>query len=213
VTILTSPSEITRAPDDGHPELASVIRMIAAGEHSVMTRLYDLTNHLIYGFVIRILRDAPAAEEVLLDIYLQVWKQASRYDDTRGSPLAWMLTIARSRAIDRLRAERQEQRNLEPLAESVALTASIAPEQNEPFAEVRASICSALSVLPAAQRRAIEMAFYEGFTHNEISRALEQPLGTVKSNIRRGMIHLRKIIDPAYHNFSEGRLATAERIG
>ena len=211
--MLTSPSEITRTSDGCNPELVSVIRMIAAGEQSVMTRLYDLTNHLVYGFVIRILRDAPAAEEVLLDIYLQVWKQASRYDETRGSPLAWMLTIARSRAIDRLRVERQEQRNLEPLAEAVALTANVTDEPNEPVAEVRASICSALSALPAAQRKAIEMAYYEGFTHNEISHALEQPVGTVKSNIRRGMIHLRKLINPAHHNFSEGRLATAERVG
>lgn len=196
--MLTSPGELRRASPHCNQELASLIRMLAAREQSVMTQLYDLTNHLLYGFILRILRDASAAEEVLLDIYMQVWRQASRYDDTRGSPLAWMMTIARSRALDRLRVERQEHHLREPLEEAVQLTAHGTDEQNLPVAEIRQAIGEALSALSPAQRQAIELAYYDGLTHSEISHALEQPVGTVKSNIRRGMIRLRETINPDY---------------
>src|SRR3712207_40055 len=96
-------------PDTRRDEQAALIRSVAGGDQRALAALYDSTSRLVYGLVLRILGDAGAAEEVLLDVYTQVWRQAGNYSERRGSPLAWLTTIARSRAVDRLRAGRQEQ--------------------------------------------------------------------------------------------------------
>ena len=90
------------------PDLNLLIMRVAAGDQLAMTSLYDTSNRVLFGLLLRILKEHALAEEVLLDVYMQVWRQAASYDELRGSPMAWMLTIARSRAIDRLRSGRQE---------------------------------------------------------------------------------------------------------
>jgi RNA polymerase sigma-70 factor (ECF subfamily) len=178
-------------------ELASLVERIAAGDQDALTSLYDTTHRQVYGLLLRILGDAHAAEEVLLDVYVQVWRQAAHYERGRGKPQAWLVTIARSRAIDRLRSRKQLVQREKPLEEARAATAAVSAEETAARSEMRSLVCSALNTLPAEQREVIELAFYSGFSQSEIAARLGQPLGTVKTRTRRGMMKLRDILRPA----------------
>jgi RNA polymerase sigma-70 factor, ECF subfamily len=180
-------------------ELAALIRSLAGGDQSAMTTLYDSTSRLIYGLVLRILNEASTAEEVLLDVYTQVWRQAAHYDATRGAPLAWLTTIARSRAIDRLRSgshERQFKQPLEAAAMSAAGGASA--EDFTVASEMQKLVREALDALPPEQRDVIELAYYGGLSHSEIAVKLGQPLGTIKTRTRLGMMKLREALKSTY---------------
>jgi RNA polymerase sigma-70 factor, ECF subfamily len=176
---------------------AALIRRVADGDQSALTTLYDSTSRLVFGLVLRVVGDRSTAEEVLLDVYTQVWRQAATYDQKRGAPLAWMMTIARTRGIDRLRSGKHDHRNKEPLdaiGEVTATTAS--PEEDTVTAERRQLVRSALETLSAEQREVIELAYYSGLSHSEIALRLGQPLGTVKTRTRLGMMKLRDILRP-----------------
>ena len=161
-----------------------------------MAELYNGTSRLVYGLVLRIVGDPSAAEEVLIDVYMQAWRQADRYDAQRGAPLAWLTTIARSRALDRVRSSSQEQRRSEPL-DVVSQHASDASADEATLAgEVQAQVYKALALLSAEQREVIELAYYGGLSHSEIALELGQPLGTVKTRTRLGMIKLRETLKP-----------------
>lgn len=178
-------------------ELVSLVQQIAAGDQSALAALYDTTNRLIYGLVLRVLNDISSAEEVLLDVYTQVWRQAASYDTSRGTPLAWLTTIARSRAIDRLRSGWQDQQRKEPLeslGEAPATAAS--PEEMTVASERQRFVRSALDQLSPEQREVIELAYYSGLSHSEIAARLNQPLGTVKTRTRLGMMKLREALAP-----------------
>lgn len=183
-------------------ELAALIRSLASGDQSAMTTLYDSTSRLVYGLVLRILNEAPTAEEVLLDVYTQVWRQASQYDETRGAPLAWLTTIARSRAIDRLRSGQHERRLKQPLesAETFASAAGAAASAEDftVASEMQKLVRSALETLPTEQREVIELAYYGGLSHSEIAVKLGQPLGTIKTRTRLGMTKLREALKTTY---------------
>ena len=179
-------------------ELAALIRSVAGGDQSAMTTLYDSTSRLVYGLALRILDDTAAAEEVMLDVYMQVWRQASLYDDKRGAPLAWLTTIARSRSIDRLRSTAQEQRRREPLESASISSTATSAEDFTVASEMQKLVRAALDTLCPEQREVIEMAYYGGFSHSEVAAKLGQPLGTVKTRIRLGMIKLREVLKPAY---------------
>jgi RNA polymerase sigma-70 factor (ECF subfamily) len=167
------------------------------GDQSALTALYDSTKRLVYGLALRVLGDTATAEEVLFDVYSQVWRQASSYDRGRGAPLAWIMTIARSRAIDRLRSGRQEQQRKEPLETARAEpAATVNPEEASVIAERRRIVRSALESLTAEQREVIELAYYSGLSHSEIAVKLGQPLGTVKTRTRLGMMKLRERLHP-----------------
>jgi RNA polymerase sigma-70 factor (ECF subfamily) len=170
---------------------------MAAGDQSALATLYDTTSRLVFGLVLRILTDRATAEEVLLDIYTQVWRQAGAYDNKRGAPLAWLMTIARSRAIDRLRSGRHEQQSKEPLDSVGELSANTEnPEEATAISERRTLVRSALESLSPEQREVIELAYYSGLSHSEIAARLGQPLGTVKTRTRLGMIKLREVLRP-----------------
>ncbi|HKP10617.1 MAG TPA: sigma-70 family RNA polymerase sigma factor [Blastocatellia bacterium] len=158
--------------------------------------VYDATNRLVFGLILRIVADRATAEEVLLDVYTQVWRQAATYDANRGVPLAWIMTIARSRAIDRVRAGRHDQRKepLEAIGEISAV--GISPEEASVHSERQRLVRSALSTLAPEQREVIELAYYSGLSHSEIALKLGQPLGTVKTRTRLGMIKLRDMLRP-----------------
>ena len=175
---------------------AALIGRVAGGDPDALTALYDATNRLIFGLLLRILGNSATAEEVLFEVYAQVWRQAARYDARRGNPVSWLITMARSRAIDRLRADGQATRHEQPLTEtpSVALTQDV--ERLAVNAETRELVCAALDALPAEQREVIELAFYSGMTHSEMAAHLKQPLGTIKTRARRGMIKLREVLGP-----------------
>ena len=177
------------------PDLNSLIVRVAAGDQLAMASLYDTSSRALHSLLLRILGDHASAEEVLLDVYMQVWRQAASYDGLRGSPMAWMTTIARSRAIDRLRSGRQE-RVLRDSFESFGEQArsEVDVEEIAAIAEVQGKVRQALTTLPAEQREVIELAYYGGLSHSEIALQLEQPLGTVKTRIRSGMMKLRDVL-------------------
>jgi RNA polymerase sigma-70 factor (ECF subfamily) len=151
----------------------------------------------VYGLALRILRDQQAAEDVTIEVYAQVHLQASHYDPQRGTASAWLLTLTRSRAIDRLRIETQRRDREEPLDETVSLASLIDdPEACSVNRELRHFIQQALLQLTPEQREAIEIAYYSGLSHSEIAAKLGQPLGTIKTRIRTGMVLLREHLAP-----------------
>jgi RNA polymerase sigma-70 factor (ECF subfamily) len=166
----------------------TLLRRIAGGDHKALGEAYDLYAGMAYGLALRILRDATEAEDVVQEVFVQAWRQASRYDPERGSPEAWLCTMARTRALDRLR--RRVSRREEP--SEAAPNASGVPRTEEALA-----VRSALQGLPEDQRRALELAYYEGLTQTEIARHLGEPLGTIKTRIRSGMIRLREALGAA----------------
>jgi RNA polymerase sigma-70 factor (ECF subfamily) len=193
------------APEGGvEKRQEELIRGAAGGDEQALASLYDATGRTVYGLLLRILADASAAEEVLLDVYEQVWRQAAQYSRERGSPLAWLTTIARSRAIDRLRRGRREQQNTEPLEGVIASAYSTAAgaEEYVRAGEVRAVVRAALDSLAPEQREVLELAYYGGMSHSEIAAARGLPLGTVKTRTRLGLIRLRETLRPVYEGIS-----------
>jgi RNA polymerase sigma-70 factor (ECF subfamily) len=173
-----------------------MIRGIAAGDRDAMARLYDASSPLVYGLVRRMLRDPDLAEETTLDVYLQIRRQADRFDAARGNPCAWLLTVARTRAIDRLRVE-SRRRTVEPLESAADLPADEpGPDIQSVHAERRLKVREAMAQLSAEQRQAITIAYFDGLSQSEIASALGQPLGTVKTRIRLGMQRLRTLLAP-----------------
>jgi RNA polymerase sigma-70 factor, ECF subfamily len=178
-------------------DLISLVELVATGDQSALATLYDATNRLIYSLILRVLGDVSSAEEVLIDVYTQVWRQAASYDANRGAPLAWMATIARSRAIDRLRSGWQDQRRKEPLdILGDAPTNAASPEEMAAISERQSLVREALNLLTPEQREVIELAYYSGLSHSEIAEKLKQPLGTVKTRTRLGMMKLREALTP-----------------
>lgn len=189
----------------GHPrqfdieqDLAAMRRM-ATGDGSALAELYDRHVRAAFSLAFRVLRDQGDAEEVVQDVFAQAWRQAARYDTSRGAVVAWLLMMTRSRAIDRLRARRgrpalqdDDPALLRDLSDGT-LPADLQILTIEQVERVRV----ALADLPPVQRLAIELAFYEGLTHVEVAERLEQPLGTVKTRIRLGLLKLRSSIGEA----------------
>lgn len=176
-------------------DLSILITRIAQRDHLAMSHLYDASSRLLFGLLLRIVNDHGVAEEVLLDVYMQVWRQAGSYDERRGSPLAWMLTIARSRAIDRLRSGNLERQRREPFDLSLQY-AQLEPSAEEAvtISELRNAVRAALDLLPVEQREVIELAYYGGLSQREIALKINKPLGTIKTRARLGMTKLREAL-------------------
>jgi RNA polymerase sigma-70 factor (ECF subfamily) len=164
----------------------------AAGNTRALAGLYDESCSLVYGIALRILRNEADAEEVTSDVYLQVWRSASDFDDKRGSVNAWLTMLARSRSIDRLRSRARARREeaLDTLTDLPSGTET--PESASWLGQQRARVRKALESLSPEQREAIEMAYFSGLTQSELAAKLQQPLGTIKTRIRLGMIKLRE---------------------
>ena len=188
------PLEPDRPPAD---RLGVIVAQVAAGDGTAFRALYDATSTRVFGFSLQILRDRAAAEEATLDVYAQIWRQASRYDPAKGSVTTWITSMARTRAIDVRRARTREQERevaldelkIERLGES-----GLDPADASSESEQRSRVRGALDALPHEQRRAVEAAFYRGLSHTEIASALGQPLGTVKTRIRSGLAALRRTL-------------------
>ena len=174
-------------------DYAALVAQIANGDQTALSQLYNATNRLIFGLILRILSNRAIAEEVLFEVYAQVWRQAHRYDTARGSALSWMTTMARTRAIDRLRSEKNYQQQDE-LTEKTgsAPTRDSNPEWQALTSELRTLIRAALNSLPAEQREVIEQSYFLGMTQTEIAEYSNLPLGTVKTRTRLAMERLRK---------------------
>jgi RNA polymerase sigma-70 factor (ECF subfamily) len=157
--------------------------------------LYDRYNRLVFSLILRIVRLRQDAEDVLMEVFWQAWQQAGRYDKSRGTPLAWLLTIARTRAIDSVRASG---RRTATVIETADLPEGRSDPGPDPFvlAGTRQAVLKCLKELSDAQRTALELAYFEGMSHTEIATRLGQPLGTMKDRIRTAMIHLKKCLRP-----------------
>jgi len=172
---------------------AQLLGRMAAQDTQALSEFYDQTAAPLYSVAVQILGDPAEAEEVIQDVFVQIWEKAATFDAALGAPFHWALSIARHRAIDRLRARQRRGRLLDELRDrpTGALVAEAPLDRNWLPADEAASVRAALNELPPDQRRAIEMAFFGGMTHLEIAEALREPLGTIKARIRRGMLRLR----------------------
>jgi RNA polymerase sigma-70 factor, ECF subfamily len=173
-------------------EAARVAR-VAEGDSGALAELYDAHARTLYSLALRVLGDQADAEDVLQEVFAQVWRQAARYDMRRGNVAAWLLTIARTRAIDRLRARRARPDTAAATEDATGLLAAPLADPGDVLAAERDAqrVRAALHQLPLLQRLAIELAYFEGLTQSEIAERLEQPLGTIKTRIRLGLLKLR----------------------
>ncbi len=178
-------------------ELSGLISKTAQGDEEALGMLYDFTSSQVYGLALRVLDDPPMAEEVTLDVYMQVWKQANQFDVNRGKPIVWLAVLTRSRAIDRLRtgqAERLHRETLDMVEEECDPSEN--PEDSVVQTEQRGIVQQALASLSSEQREVIELAYFMGLSQSEISTKIGEPLGTVKTRARLGMMKLRNILSP-----------------
>ena len=166
-----------------------LILAIRSGSEQAMGELYDLYSSLVYSVALRVLRDAGAAEDILQEVFMQLWRTPSAFDPSRGSLPAWLSVIARNRAIDSLRRRRPEE-DWSDVIVSVEPDLTGDAERNRSIEKVR----DTLNGMPAAQRSALEMAFFDGLTHREIASKIGDPLGTVKTRIRTGLLALRRAL-------------------
>lgn len=178
---------------------AGWVEAIAAGDTRALEALYRDTVGRVYGLALRIVRVHEAAEEVAEDVFVQVWRTAGRWDAARGAPLAWILTIARSRALDYLRRDEPAIAHPEPemLAEPATGDFAGDPLDLLTATEARGEIARALGRLSALQRQLVALAFFKGLSHQEIAVHAGLPLGTVKTYIRRSLAILREAMAPA----------------
>ena len=187
----------TKELSDSDRELIGLIGRTAEGDEAALGVLYDKTGSQVYGLAFRVLNDSTMAEEVTMDVYMQVWKQAGKFDQTRGNPIVWLTVLTRSRAIDRLRVGKKDRETREPLKEiSDERDEAHDPEQRSVCAEQGQIVREALISLPSEQRIIIELAYFEGLSQSEISTHIGEPLGTVKTRVRLGMVKLRNLLGP-----------------
>lgn len=183
---------------------AGLVARMAQGEDAAVSALYDRWAGALLAVALRITRDRADAEEVLAEVFAQAWREAPRFETTRGSVAAWLTTITRSRALDLLRARGRRKRLEETAAIEPALPPSYgqgpaAPDRPVEDRERQAAVRGALAELPEPQRVALEMAYFEGLSQSEIAERLGQPLGTVKTRTRLAMEKLRDTLRPYYY--------------
>lgn len=172
-----------------------LVRGCAQADQSSLAELYDQSSPLVYGVALRILASVEDAEEVTIDVYNQVWRSAANFQNTRGSVTAWLVMLARSRAIDRIRSRATRARMEEPIFEQTELRSEGSnPEQSTEAGQRQRRIRSAMASLPEEQRRVVELAFFGGLSHSELADHLSLPLGTVKTRIRSSMMKLRELL-------------------
>jgi len=172
-----------------------LLRRVATRDHEALAELYDHLAGVLFSTAVHILGDPREAEEVIQDVFVQIWKRAPTFDSKLGAPFHWTLGITRHRCIDYLRARQRRTRLLDEATmetEILSRPASSSSAQETLGEEELAKVRAAVRELPPDQRQAIELAFFGGMTHQEIAEALDEPLGTIKARIRRGMLKLRE---------------------
>jgi RNA polymerase sigma-70 factor (ECF subfamily) len=173
---------------------ADLVRRLAAGDRAAFAPFYDRYAPFVYPLVLRIVRDRADAADVLQEIFWDAWQAAGGHDPERGTPEAWLLNRARSRAVDRARSVRRRGETfVAPLDEAPAAAPAGAADPADTISD-RGGVRSALAALPDTQRQAIELAYWDGLTQREIAGRVEQPLGTVRTRIRLGLERLREAL-------------------
>ena len=163
-----------------------LVARIRAGDQTALSELYDRYSGVVYGVALRILQDTGAAEDLLQDIFLQLWRRPDAFDSSRGSLGGWLAVIARHRAIDRLRQRRPES----DIEDCILASHTDLRDETERTLVIE-KVRGVMSEMSPDQRAAMEMAFFEGLTHSEIAEKTGEPLGTIKTRIRSGLQMLR----------------------
>jgi RNA polymerase sigma-70 factor (ECF subfamily) len=176
----------TQAPN--HKDDAALIARIRAGDQTAMADLYDRYARVVYGVALRVLADTAAAEDVVQEVFLQLWRNPQAYDAKRGRLAPWLAVISRNRAIDFLR-----KRPLDDDIDEMPISTGVDLEDEAAQKLAIDKVRGVLGQLPQDQRKALEMAFFEGMTHTEIAGKMGEPLGTIKTRIRTGLLALRKV--------------------
>ncbi len=195
---MDAPSQLAASTID--PKL---LARVVKGDQQAFGQLFDQSSAFLYTLALRILGTREEAADLLQEVYLEVWRKVARYDVGRGTPIAWLITLTRSRAIDRLRARTSRTQHQTGEPHSASTTSQTADRQPAPFEaqadqELRNRVRSALGHLPQEQHGVIELAYYSGLSHLEITEQLNQPLGTVKTRIKVGMYKLRELLRPCW---------------
>ena len=170
---------------------ATLLSAVRSGDEQAMAQLYERYSSIVYSVALRVVGDTGAAEDILQEVFMQLWRSPDVFDPSRGSLAGWLAVIARNRAIDSLRKRRPE-------TDITEIVVSIEPDlaSEADWSRVLEKIRSALTSMPPTQRSALEMAFFEGLTHTEIAKKTGEPLGTIKTRIRAGLVTLRKAFNP-----------------
>ena len=187
-------------PEQAQPNDVDLLKAIARQDESALAELYDRYRVILFGLLVRILNSREEAEDVLQEVFLQVWRRAADFDENRGRPFTWLVTLARSRGIDRLRSLGARER--------VAIAGAREPSEEVSDAvadafksEQRSLVNTALAQLPDEQKRPLMLAYFEGLTQSEIATKLGAPLGTVKTRMRAGLMKMRELIGNQSANF------------
>jgi len=188
---VTIPRSFVAMPDKSEDDIALLDRVVARDQHAI-AELYERHSRLLFGLILRILRDREEAEDVLQEVFLAAWTRAETYKASLGTPAGWLVRIARNRAIDRLRANSSRLRAVE------AGGAPAAEATSSPDGEAQRDVARALDALPVEQRSLIEEAFFRGLTHSELAARFSIPLGTVKTRVRTGLLALRQYLQESY---------------
>ena len=175
------------------PPDAALVQRLLRRDVGAFEQLYERHSRIVYSLVLRILRQGSTAEEVVQDIFLHVWRNSAQYDANRGPFIPWLLTLARNRALDHLRLKSERQRRREEQSEELPQVAT-APQFEQALDEKRRAerVRALITSLPLQQRKAIELAYFDGMSHSEIATALKEPLGTVKSWIRNALLRMKE---------------------
>jgi RNA polymerase sigma-70 factor (ECF subfamily) len=180
-------------PESNQVTDQGLLQAIARKDDLALAALYDRYRLVLFGLLMRILNSREEAEDVLQEVFLQVWRRAADFDERRGRPFTWLVTLTRSRAIDRLRQLNSRERFVSSDTEFSA-DGVLDPAQDAVRSEQRDLVAGALAELSEDQRRTLTLAYFEGLTQTEIAARLSSPLGTVKTRMRSGMIKLRELL-------------------
>jgi RNA polymerase sigma-70 factor, ECF subfamily len=197
---------VTAHLDDRNAALAEALSRVALGDRNALATLYKTASAHLLGVILRIQRDRAQAEDVLQEIFVSIWRNAQGYDAARSQPMTWLTSIARNRAIDSLRRRKAEVSTISAhlgddddganLVESIASEDSSPMELMEQAAQARA-VTHCIGALSAEQQQCVALAYYQGLSHSEVAQHLQQPLGTVKSWVRRALMALKDCLGAA----------------
>lgn len=180
-------------PEQAQISDVDLLKAVARKEQTALAQVYDRYRQVLFGLMMRILKNREEAEDVLQEVFIQVWRRSADFDETRGRPFTWLVTLARSRAIDRLRSLSARERVA--IAGSRDESEQVSDAASDAFlSEQRGLVTSALAQLPEEQKSPLVLAYYDGLTQSEIATHLGAPLGTVKTRMRSGMIKLRELL-------------------